>query len=322
MRTLVIISTMAILFSSCSTSFKAGVAEYDDLYYTPKKAVVSESPAARDTQVVKEATEAPAESGQVATAQEREMSEYEKYRMGLESEYLSGDSEEGSGLKSEALFDTTDTTYYDESGDYGYTYYDDGETPIINNNYYGDVYQDNYPSYSSRINRFHSPYLGFNYYDPWFNGFYDPYYYDSWYSPGFSLSFNMGWGLGFGWGYPGYYGYGWPYYSAYNPFYYRSYYYGYNPYRFYGSPYYGYYDYYSPYRYAYYNETSGGTRYGHRTSSSGYSNRTSSGAVGRTGATSRPDAGVRTAGNQPRTATRTTNPNADRVAAASAETVS
>ena len=89
MRTILYISVIAVLFSSCSASYRAGLAEYDDLYYTPKKAVVQEPVAVADTQpAVQENSEAAVE----------EMSEYEKYRLGLESEYQSGESGEPNAL--------------------------------------------------------------------------------------------------------------------------------------------------------------------------------------------------------------------------------
>lgn len=98
------------------------------------------------------------------------------------------------------------------------SYDNDGKT-IINNNYYGDVYEDDDQGYySTRIRRFHQPYQTFNYYSPAYCGF----YYDPFYSPGWNFSIGVGYSYGFGY-----------YDPFFNPFY--------NPwYSSYYSPYYGY----------------------------------------------------------------------------------
>ena len=211
-RNLSIILILAFTLGACSSSYKAGVSEYDDLYYTPRDARMQSQPVEKEIPATAQATQAV----------EGELSDYEKYRLSLEGEYK---SEEVSSGVSEYIAE--DTNYYASEEDYAYTYYDDGSQPPVVNNYYGTVNQ--YPSYSSRIQRFHSPYLGYSYYDPWYySSYYDPFYYDPWYSwgPRFSLSigYGIGWGYG-GWGYPSYgWGYpGWGYGS-----YYSSYWRGYN----------------------------------------------------------------------------------------------
>ena len=93
----------------------------------------------------------------------------------MEARALEGEAVGSIEQTEEEALTGADTTYYDESGDYQYAYYDDENTPIVNNYYYADVYQDNYPSFTTRIGRFHEPYYGHGYYDPWFN---DPWYYD------------------------------------------------------------------------------------------------------------------------------------------------
>ncbi len=66
--------------------------------------------------------------------------------------------------------------------------YDVGRT-VINNNYYGDVYEDEDLYYATRIQRFHRPFGGFGYYSPAYCGFYaDPFW-------------NSGWNIGFGYGF-------------------------------------------------------------------------------------------------------------------------
>lgn len=109
--------------------------------------------------------------------------------------------------------------YDDDNGYYDDEYYSDTETQsdgsgntYITNNYYGDYYDydnDDY-NYTSHLQRYYSPYMGFSYYSSCYTGF----YYDPW-------SWNVS--IGFGWGYPNY---GYPYYN-----------YGYHPYY---DPWYGY----------------------------------------------------------------------------------
>ena len=222
MKTLINISSiliLAIALGACSSSYKAGVTEYDDLYYTPRDTRMQSQEA--ETEVL-----AQEQGAQVA---EEELSDYEQYRLSLEGEFQ---DEEPAPVEEYQL---EDTTYYGPEGDYAYAYYDEGTQPPVVNNYYGAVNQ--YPSYATRISRFHSPYYGYNYYDPW--------YYDSWYDPwyggyggsgpGFSMSigFNWGWGYaGWGWGYPsygwGYPSFGWGYPGWGYGSYYSSYWRGYN----------------------------------------------------------------------------------------------
>lgn len=99
-------------------------------------------------------------------------------------------------------------------------YQDANGTTYVTNNYYNN----NDGWYSSQLNHWYSPYVGFSYFSPYYGGisYYDPFYY----SPGFSISF----GIGFGWG---------SYYNYYNPYYSPWYGYGYGYYPWYG-PGYGY----------------------------------------------------------------------------------
>ena len=194
-----IILILALILGACSSSYKAGVAEYDDLYYTPKDAKMQSQAAEAEVMAGTQGTQA---------APQEELSDYEKYRLSLEGEYLAEQE------VAPEEYATIDTNYYGPEGDYGYSYYDDGSQPPVINNYYGAVNQ--YPSYSSRIQRFHSPYIGYNYYDPWYDPWYDPYFGVSNFSV--SIGFGFGYGYGYpsyGWGYPsycwGYPGYGWGY---------------------------------------------------------------------------------------------------------------
>ena len=78
-RNLSIIIILALTLGACSSSYKAGVSEYDDLYYTPKDARMQSQPVE---------TEALA-SAQGTQAAEDQFSDYEKYRLSLEGEYKS-----------------------------------------------------------------------------------------------------------------------------------------------------------------------------------------------------------------------------------------
>ena len=246
---ILILSTLVL--GSCSPTYKAGVSAYDDLYYTPRDArIQSETPVSQ----VRTQAQAP--------AVKEELSDYERYILEMEREGLN--SEEGS-LKAGPVAE--DTLYYDETQEGAYDYYNDGSAPVVNN-YYGSVYQS--PSYTSRINRFHSPYYGYSYYDPW----YDPYYsYSPW-------SFNLGFGYGLGWGHSSF-GYGYPYYSPYYSYwdypyygygygyggsYWRGYRNGYNDAYYWGGG--GYYPYYYGSGHTDYGRS---YTYGHRQSRSGYS---------------------------------------------------
>ncbi len=80
---------------------------------------------------------------------------------------------------------------------------ENGQTVV--NNYYGDVYEDNGGYFSTRIQRFHRPMLGFGYYSPAYCGFYnDPFWNPGWnIGFGWSNGFGPSWGVGYGWGFGG-----------------------------------------------------------------------------------------------------------------------
>ncbi|MCK5505198.1 MAG: hypothetical protein KAJ10_08550 [Thermodesulfovibrionia bacterium] len=157
-----ILIILSLVLGACSSSYKAGVSGYDDLYYTPK-----------DARMQNEATQA--ETQTESSDQQEALSDYERYRLALEDDYNSNEQE-----AEVAEFAQQDTLYYDETGEGNYAYYDDGTTPVVNN-YYGEVHQ--YPSYEARINRFQTPYTGYSYYDPYaYGSYYDPYY-DPYYEP-------------------------------------------------------------------------------------------------------------------------------------------
>jgi hypothetical protein len=159
---------VSLILGSCASSYRAGVTEYDDLYYTP-----------RDARMQAEAVNVQTEAGQqnVQAVPQEELSDYEKYRLALEEGYLNEDAQ--SSDETYALAQE-DTMYVGPQEEAAYAYYDDGSSPPVVNNYYGTVNQ--YSDYTSRIRRFHSPYYGYSYYDPyysWYDPWYDPYYYSA-----------------------------------------------------------------------------------------------------------------------------------------------
>jgi hypothetical protein len=91
--------------------------------------------------------------------------------------------------------------------------YDDGYgNTYVTNNYYGDYYNNDYPSYTARINRFYRPAIGWGYYNCYFDPFWDPWWgWNGWgFQPGFSISFGWGWPWWYGgWGWNWGWGWGW-----------------------------------------------------------------------------------------------------------------
>ena len=202
---------VSLILGSCSSSYKAGVAEYDDLYYTPKDAKMQ-------AQVQTENVQPTANQQNVQAVPQEELSDYERYRVALEDDYVNEDAQ--ASLETAALTQE-DTMYIGQQDDMQYAYYDDGSAAPVVQNYYGTVNQ--YPDYSARINRFNSGYGGSGYYDPYYSdAYYDPY--NSWGSR-FSVNIGLGFGMGYGYGGYGGYGYGGYGYSGYG---YGNY-YGYGP---------------------------------------------------------------------------------------------
>lgn len=160
--------------------------------------------------------------------------------------------------------------YYDENYSDSQARTDGQGNTYITNNYYGDYYENDY---TTRLNRFYTPYSGFGYYSPCYGGYYDP-----WYGyGGMSISIGWGWGYpyyGYGGGYwgGGYWGGGYPYYG------WNSWYWGYPGYG-YGAGYnHGYWNgynngYWNGYYDGYYGGDyyGGGYYYGPRRESGGYS---------------------------------------------------
>ncbi|MBE9481355.1 MAG: hypothetical protein IMY69_06635, partial [Bacteroidetes bacterium] len=250
MKTLIaLFVTSLFLFTACTSSYKTA-STYDEVYYTTKKV-----PANQDNEVK---TQTYYTSKPVS-----ESAEFEYDTDYSDSEYI--EESEYSEYENEPYYSSTEIITTPDSTTY-----------ITNNYYYDDYNYDDYYdySYAARIRRFHGPYHGFSYYDPyytnmyWYN--YNPY---SWgtsiylgynwiwpevymgpsffYGPTIYVGLGWGWG-GYNWGWP-YYRCGWPYYSWGYPYgsywngYWNGYwdgYYGWGPYYYYNS-----YDRYSNYYY-------------------------------------------------------------------------
>ena len=96
----------------------------------------------------------------------------------------------------------------------------DNDAGVVVNNYYNDY------NFTSRINRFHRSYSGFDYYSPVFT---DPYLYNRRpFSLGISFYGTCGFGIGYAYNFP-WYDSGTNYYDIYDPYYGSSFYWGYDP---------------------------------------------------------------------------------------------
>ncbi len=334
MKTLInIFLVTTVLLASCASGQYATSGNYDDAYYVP-----SDKKASQTTESSHRQTNAPvnhealnpdrvsntnALQGEQNASDEQGLTDYERYKKQKEQEMLSGDYTSGQNEsydQSQAgAYDTTfvPQNYQDQS------YNDNGQQPaVVNNYYYGDNdgYYDFY--YTSRLRRFHSPYYGWDYYDPFYS---DNYWYT--YNPaswGASIYFGSPWGLSFGWYQPYFYS---PFYSS---FYYGGFndfypYYGYGYPGYYGSYWNGYghgfYDgYYGGYYGNYYGSNYGYDRYnssdhGHIPYRSGYSVRSSSSsttAVRKSGGDSRVGSSVNSTTYDPKNTGSTASRTADR----------
>jgi hypothetical protein len=123
-------------------------AQYDDIYYTPKKNAESEATTVSPT---------PA-----TTQSNSQMSDYERYHAQKEKDMLEGRDLHANDTLSDSLQFAADNDYidyseYEEYEEYG----DNGSSKTIINNYYLD--DDSY--YYRRIHRFHRPYVSYRYYN-------------------------------------------------------------------------------------------------------------------------------------------------------------
>ncbi len=75
---------VSLILGSCSSSYKAGVAEYDDLYYTPSDVKM---------QAQVENVQPVANQQNVQAVPQEELSDYENYRLALEDDYLNEDAQ-------------------------------------------------------------------------------------------------------------------------------------------------------------------------------------------------------------------------------------
>jgi hypothetical protein len=247
MKTLpVILAATAFILASCGSSRYSAYGDYDDVYYNPATDP-NAVPAVTQTTTTYEPAITP-EKAMAARPYEdtaystQELSDYEKYRMQMESEMM-GESYDTEG--SESMYNEQyNENYSDVQGE-------EKAPVIINNNYYGT---DDY-YYSSRIRRFSDNFYGWDYYDPYYTNLH------------FYTGIPYGWGFSMSYGYP-YYSYGFSPYSYYSPYWhggwypgyygswYGNYYPGYYPWSYYGydwySPYYSYYPYSRYYHSGYY----------------------------------------------------------------------
>jgi len=266
MKTTIKILTIATLLLASGSGFNYAFSqEVDDVYFTPKKnakqTTGTERVSTTESPVGNESLQPKTEN--VAAPQETDgMTDYERYSLEKEKEFL-GKGTVNTTLAKEAVRDTLYSEDMQEESVPVYSTYedtDDGGTVI--NNYYLDNNDYDY-FYTSRIRRFHSPYYGYNYYDPWYSDMYfynyDPFYWGT----SIYLGYNWG-GFGYNYYYPSFYSNHY-YYDYYSPY---GYGYGYSPY--YSSSYYsGYYHgYYHGYNNGYYGDYSRTNYYGHRSTRS------------------------------------------------------
>ena len=153
---------VALIASSCSSGRVASYAAYeDDVYYNPKAANRPVATTSYRSSALPVANVAADSYTATSPIYDAGMSDYERYRLALESGQTV--EEATAGVKSAPV------EYYDApAGDNRVQQYAYVETTqardkqgntYITNNYYDD-------SYAARIYRFDRPYIGFSYYDP------------------------------------------------------------------------------------------------------------------------------------------------------------
>ncbi|MDP4187264.1 MAG: hypothetical protein Q8905_04405, partial [Bacteroidota bacterium] len=186
MKTLMKITVLALVVSACS-SMHLATSEYDDLYYSPAdhaspvynsdKSSVSEhaSGGYNSNERYSEPAQEQRQDNSNASGQDRYKSTtVNDYQSNTPAVYGNNENQVNnySGQNEQSVSDQNNAQPD--------TAYASGGNTYITNNYY----DDDYYSYASRIRRFHSPWWGLDYYDPFY---YDP----------FGLSF--GWNSWTGW---------------------------------------------------------------------------------------------------------------------------
>lgn len=217
MKTLAgILGILGIILTSCTSTYYATVPG-DDVYSSGKRTTV--------TTVTTTTTTAPTPAVQAPQSNADYNNQANAQEQAAEIQTAEGDT-----VPQQPTY-TTSETYYAP----------DGNVIVTEKSYYGDFDPDNYYdyAYSARINRFHSPFHHYGYYDDYYtNAYYYSNLYDDWgtsiyfgynwltpyiglHYGGLGFGYGFGWGYpyyGYGFGYPGYgYGYGWgyPYYGDY-----------------------------------------------------------------------------------------------------------
>ena len=211
MRNLVILIIAIFALASCKSTYDSAAA-YDDVYYTPKKDVVS-SATSNPLKVVYSGSTTSGQYEQSTIPQSEPVPDdgYKSY------EYM-GDTLPAASSQDDEYYYVEDSEleYYDY--DYA-TRIDRFHNPAGNFGYYAPVYGGYAPSYGSSFSMsygygFPSSYfsLGFGY--GWGGGYYNPWCYDPWYCSPY-------------YGYPSYgWGYGSSYWTGYNHGYWNGYYAG------------------------------------------------------------------------------------------------
>lgn len=189
----------AVALSSCSSTQPAGNSSYDDVYFSSTPK--QQSPATNTAQTQTQSK--PADYSSTKSNEKPERFDY------------TGNQQPSSTTRTEQ----------------------DGNTYITNNYYYDpDDYYDY--AYTARLRRFHTPFIGWGYYDSYYT---NSYWYDynpsswgvsiymgyNWWAPSYYYSSPFTWGFSISYGWPSYYGWGQPYWYWNYPYYFHSPYYAY-----------------------------------------------------------------------------------------------
>ena len=202
---ILLLSLSTLLLMSCSTSSYVNKPYYDDVYFSSRDAKISQNP--------------------VISENNKRISETAHNQVEIQETQPNEDT--SSYINSQEF--NNKASYYDSDGN---TY--------ITNNYYFDDYYDY--SYTARLRRFYSPYVGWSYYDDWYTNYYWYNYDPLWWGVSIYVGYNWWWPTFYyrpyyyySWYWHPHY-YGWHYWDnpwwAYNTGYwdgfYDGYYYAYN----------------------------------------------------------------------------------------------
>lgn len=190
--TILFAAPVLLVMNACSSTYHAGNATPDDVYYSskdyPKNQAQATYPATPPA--------APSDYSQPNATYDQNSSDQNNNQS-----YQDQNSGQQNGYSSEPQPSTTTTTQDPQ-----------GNTYITNNYYNDDDYYDY--AYSARLRRYYTPAIGYSYYDPYYT---NSYWYDytpaswgvsiylgyNWWAPSYYYSspFCYGGGVSFGWGY-------------------------------------------------------------------------------------------------------------------------